>query len=212
MEEPSTSEFAVNFIGVIPNENYAGLDDFGRTDFLRIYDRAQVNKVIKTVACDEVDFKSYVLRVLTSKIQVIERKSKNCCFEVSIPLIFSCGSLSEDGLVLFTFNIAPYQANQNYRDLLVLALPDEKTAEKLSEELNAKFARFAEQQLQTASLNSKSLSSLEASSPRANLDTPLTDDSRQSSDFSKAINEASLSHFENFYFPTYVSNSSLNSN
>ena len=30
------------FIGIISNENYSGLDDFGRTDFLRIYDKAKV--------------------------------------------------------------------------------------------------------------------------------------------------------------------------
>ncbi|ULT98098.1 hypothetical protein L3Y34_005735 [Caenorhabditis briggsae] len=187
--EPSTSEFAVDYIGIISNENYSGLDDFGRADFLRIYDKAKKSKTIKSVTNLDVNFRSFVLQVLHDKIVVVDRKSKTCAFEVSIPLIFSCGSLSEDGLVIFTFNIAPYQGNLNYRDLLVLALPDEKIAEKLSEELNSKFARSAEQQLQTASRQSKSLSSLEASSPLPNLDTPLTESSHQSSVVSKAINE-----------------------
>ncbi|CCD71867.2 CCM (Cerebral Cavernous Malformation) gene homolog [Caenorhabditis elegans] len=188
--DASTSEFATDFIGIISNEKFSGLDDFGRTDFLRIYDKAKKNKSIKSITRHDVNFRAYILQVLHGKIVVVDRKLKTCCFEVSIPLIFSCGSLTEDGLVLFTFNIAPYQGNINYRDLMVLALPDEKTAEKLSEELNFNFARFAEQQLQTASRQSKSLSSLEASSPLANLDTPLTESSHQSSSVvSKAINE-----------------------
>ncbi|PIC37584.1 hypothetical protein B9Z55_016162 [Caenorhabditis nigoni] len=122
--------------------------------FLRIYDKAKKSKTIKS----------------TESRKPARSKYRS--------LIFSCGSLSEDGLVLFTFNIAPYQGNLNYRDLLVLALPDEKIAEKLSEELNSKFARFAEQQLQTASILSTS-----------KLDTPLTESSHQSSVVSKAINE-----------------------
>ncbi|PIC37582.1 hypothetical protein B9Z55_016162 [Caenorhabditis nigoni] len=124
--------------------------------FLRIYDKAKKSKTIKS----------------TESRKPARSKYRS--------LIFSCGSLSEDGLVLFTFNIAPYQGNLNYRDLLVLALPDEKIAEKLSEELNSKFARFAEQQLQTASILSTS-----------KLDTPLTESSHQSSVVSKAINEKS---------------------
>uniref|UniRef100_A0A1I7ULM0 DHHA2 domain-containing protein n=1 Tax=Caenorhabditis tropicalis TaxID=1561998 RepID=A0A1I7ULM0_9PELO len=145
------SEFAIDFIGIVTNANYTGLDDFGRTDFLRIYDKAKKSKTIKSVTWKEVDFQSFVLHIQNDKISVLDTRHKTLCFEVSIPLIFSCGSLSEDGLVLFSFNIAPYQGNLSYRDLLILALPDEKSAEKLSEELNSKFARFAEQQLQTAS-------------------------------------------------------------
>ncbi|CAL2042078.1 unnamed protein product [Caenorhabditis brenneri] len=189
MENNSISEFGTDFIGVISNENYTGLDDFGRTDFLRIYDEAKKNKTIRTITNEDVKFHLFSLHILHDKIEVLDEKKKTNCFEVSIPLIFSCGSLSEDGLVLFTFHIAPYQGNMSYRDLLVIALPNEAVAEMLSKELNTKFARFAEHQLQTASRHTKSMSSLGASSPLANLDTPLTESSHQSSVVSKAINE-----------------------
>ncbi|CAI5448112.1 unnamed protein product [Caenorhabditis angaria] len=181
-------EFAIDYIGMIPNENYAKLDVFGRTDFLRIFDRAEEQGVIRKLSKTNVDFTNYLLVVQSDKINVIEKITHEKIVEVGIPLISSCGCLSENDLTIFSFNIAPYSENQNYRDLLVIAVPSEEHARRISVKLNETFTRFADQQLQNASRIAKSYStSIEASS--APLDTPLTDSSHQSSVVSKAINE-----------------------
>ncbi|CAB3409249.1 unnamed protein product [Caenorhabditis bovis] len=179
-------EYDVEYLGVIQNENFADLDIHGRTDFLRIFDKAKKNQLIRS-ASSKLGHK---LVLENARIVVVTNDKSDVVFEVPIPLVACCGSLIEDGVVLFVFNITPDMQDQNYRDLMVLAITSESEARKIAENLNKIFSHFAEQQLQNATKQWRTISSsCLTSSPPAPLDTPLTESSHHSSVVSKAINE-----------------------